>query len=81
VSYTRPDAQCRASFELLANPVKKTVDVYLRDRLVASYPVVVQGIDQPTDDDFIQRVKRQMRSYYSSDDISTARFLVRSLMN
>jgi hypothetical protein len=61
--------------------VKKTVDVFLKDQLVASYPVVVQATDPPTDDDFIQRVKQQMRSYYSSDDIRAARFLVRSLMD
>lgn len=38
-------------------PVKKTVDVFLKDELVASYPVVVQAIDRPTDADFIERVK------------------------
>ena len=29
--------------------MRKTVDVFLRDQLVASYPVVVEAIDQPTD--------------------------------
>lgn len=53
----------------------------LRDQLVASYPVVVEAIDQPTDDDFIERVKQQMRSYYSGDDIRAAKFLVRSFMD
>jgi hypothetical protein len=28
--------------------MRKTVDVYLKDRLIASYPVVVQSIDPPT---------------------------------
>ena len=50
-------------------PVRKTVDVFLKDKLVASYPVVVEAIDRPTDDDFIARVKEQMQSYYSSADI------------
>jgi hypothetical protein len=49
----------------------------VKDQLVASYPVVVAAIDQPTDEDFIERVKKSMRSYYSSDDIKTARFIVR----
>ena len=49
--------------------VRKTVDVFLKDKLVASYPVVVDAIDRPTDDDFIARVKEQMQSYYSSADI------------
>ena len=49
--------------------VRKTVDVFLKDKLVASYPVVVDAIDRPTDDDFIARVKEQMQSYYRSADI------------
>ena len=61
--------------------MKKTVDVFLRDELVASYPVVVQGIDRPTDADFIERVKQSMRSYYSTDDIQAARFFVRTLLD
>jgi hypothetical protein len=60
-------------------PVRKTVDVFLKDKLVASYPVVVEAIDRPTDDDFIARVKKQMRRHYSSEDIKTAKFLVRSV--
>jgi hypothetical protein len=61
--------------------MRKTVDVFLRDQLVASYPVVMEAIDQPTDADFIERVKELMRSYYSSDDIQAARFLVRGLLD
>ena len=41
--------------------MRKTVDVFLKDKLVASYPVVVEAIDRPADDDFIARVKKQMR--------------------
>ena len=61
--------------------MRKTVDVFLRDQLVASYPVVVEAIDQPTDADFIERVKVLMRSYYSTDDIQAAKFLVRGLLD
>jgi hypothetical protein len=60
--------------------VRKTVDVFLQDKLVASYPVIVEGIDRPTDDDFIARVKKQMESHYSSEDIQSARFLIRSVL-
>ena len=61
-------------------PVRKTVDVFLKDKLVASYPVVVEAIDGPADDDFIARVKQQMQGHYSNDDIQSARFLVRSVL-
>jgi hypothetical protein len=57
--------------------MRKTVDVYVRDRLVASYPIVVKALDRPTDDDFIEGIKQQMRRYYCSEDIRAARFVVR----
>ena len=59
--------------------MKKTVDVFLRDELVASYPIVVQAIDRPSDDDFIEQVKELMRSFYSAEDIQAARLFVRTL--
>ena len=49
--------------------MRKTVDVYLKDRLIASYPVVAKAIDRPTDDDFVERIKQQMRAYYRGEDI------------
>jgi hypothetical protein len=61
--------------------MRKTVDVFLKDKLIASYPVVVERIDQPTDDDFIVRVKERMRSNYSVEDIQSARFLVRCILD
>jgi len=64
-----------------AAQVKKTVDVFLRDELVASYPVVVHGIERPSDDDFIEQVRELMRSYYSAEDIQAARFIVRNLLH
>jgi hypothetical protein len=42
--------------------MRKTVDVYLKDRLVASYPVLAKAADRPTDDDFVERIKQQMRA-------------------
>jgi hypothetical protein len=57
--------------------MRKTVDVYLKDRLIASYPVVAKAVDRPTDDEFVERIKQQMRSYHRSEDIQVARFVVR----
>jgi hypothetical protein len=34
-------------------------------------------MDRPTDDDFIERIKQQMRRYYRIEDLMAARFVVR----
>jgi hypothetical protein len=80
----RPESQTTALAGPSPQPIKdravdmrKTVDVFVQDRLVASYPVVAMAIDRPTDDDFIERIKQQMRHYYRSEDIEAARFVVR----
>ena len=57
--------------------MRKTVDVYLKDRLIASYPVMAKAADRPTDDEFVERIKQQMRSYDRNEDIQAARFVVR----
>jgi hypothetical protein len=61
---------------------QKIVDVFLRDRLVASYPVVLT-LDRPVmDEDFVDRVKEQMCvGSFSPDDVACARFIVRSLLD
>lgn len=61
--------------------MKKTVDVFLRDRLVASYPVVVGELDRPMDDDYTSLVKSYMRRLYSGREIAAARFVVRGLLD
>ncbi|WP_395711062.1 hypothetical protein [Reyranella sp.] len=59
---------------------RKIVDVFLRDRLVASYPVVLTFDRRVIDEDFVDRVKEQMRvGSFSPDDVAGARFVVRSL--
>jgi len=63
-----------------SHSVRKTVDVFLRDRLVASYPVVAANIDRPMDSDYTAHVRRYMRRYYSSRDIASAKFVVRGLV-
>jgi hypothetical protein len=56
--------------------VRKTVDVFLGDRLVASYRVVLEA-NNPTDQDFIEHIRRYMRRHYSKEDLAAARFAVR----
>jgi hypothetical protein len=61
---------------------KKIVEVFIRDKRVASYPVVITLDRIVTDEDFVERVIEQMRAgNYSPDDISAARFVVRSLLD
>jgi hypothetical protein len=52
----RPESQTTALAGPSPQPIKdgavdvrKTVDVFVQDRLVASYPVVAMAIDRPTD--------------------------------
>jgi hypothetical protein len=61
--YVVSPALCREPIKDGGLDVKKTVDVSVQDLLVASYPVVAKAVDRPTDDDFVERIKQQMRSY------------------
>ena len=60
--------------------MKKTVDDFLMDRLVARYPVVVGDIDRPDDEDYTAAIKRYMRRHYSMREIVRAKFVVRDLL-
>ena len=59
--------------------VERIVDVFLTDRLVASYPIIS---DVPISDrDFIDRAKECMRDdNYTADDIATAKFNLRTIL-
>jgi hypothetical protein len=58
--------------------VRKIVDVFVRDTLKGSYPVIVERQGRPAEDDFIDQVRNGMdRGYYSADDIKVAKFVVR----
>jgi len=61
--------------------MKKIVDVFVTDRIVASYPVVAERLAGPTlnDGHFVEVVKPQMQNAgcYSSDERAAARFMVR----
>jgi hypothetical protein len=56
--------------------MRKTVDVFLKDRRIASYPVVVD-VDRPDDDDYTAEIKRYMNRHYSQGEIVAAKFIVR----
>ena len=60
--------------------LRKTVDVFLGDRLVASYPVVLEA-NNPTDQDFIEHIRRYIRRHYSKDEMAVARFVVRGVLD
>lgn len=58
--------------------MRKVIDVFFKDRLVASYPVVLEALERPSDEEFVSAVKRQMRvGIYSRIEIKQARFVVR----
>jgi hypothetical protein len=60
---------------------EKVVDVFLKDRLVASYPVALGMLNGPTaDQDYIELAKDAMREDgYSAEDIAGAKFSVRAV--
>jgi hypothetical protein len=59
-------------------PVTKIVDVFVRDHLKGSYPVVIECQGSPAEDAFVDQVRNGMdRGFYSADDIKVAKFVVR----
>ena len=58
--------------------VMKIVDVFVRDTLKGSYPVVVECQGRPAEDEFVDQVRNGMdRGFYSADDVKVAKFVVR----
>jgi hypothetical protein len=56
----------------------KIVDVFVRDTLKGSYPVVIECQGRPAEDEFVRQVRGSMdRGFYSADDIKVAKFVVR----
>ena len=60
---------------------EKVVDVVLRDRLVASYPVVLDRLNAAlSEQDYIGLARDSMRENgYTAEDIAEAKFSVRSV--
>jgi hypothetical protein len=66
--------------------MKKIVDVFVRDRLVASYPIAAEplaGGPTPNDEHFVELMKAQMQGAgsYSKEELAAARFVVRGLLD
>jgi hypothetical protein len=66
--------------------MKKIVDVFVMDRLVASYPIVAEELaGGPTSNDerFVELVKAQMQGAgsYSKEELAAAKFVVRGLLD
>jgi hypothetical protein len=58
--------------------MRKIVDVYIFDKLRASYPVLLSRLEEPSDEDFVEHVREQMRlGSYAEHEIASARFIVR----
>ena len=58
--------------------MRKIVEVFVNDTRRAAYPVVLQELDRPSDEDFIECIRRQMRGGpYTAQEIKVARFVVR----
>jgi hypothetical protein len=62
--------------------MKKIVDVFLKDRLVGSYPVTRKMLNAPISDrDYIELAKSCMRENgYSAEDTADAKFSIRSVL-
>jgi hypothetical protein len=60
---------------------EKVVDVVLRDKLVASYPVVLDRLNAAiSEQDFIGLARHSMREDgYAAEDIAEAKFSVRNV--
>lgn len=57
---------------------RRIIDVFLHDRLVASYPVVINdGRTALSSEDFVEELKEQLRQRVPGFDVVLARFVVR----
>jgi hypothetical protein len=62
--------------------VRKIVEVFVNDRRRAAYPVVLQALDRPSDEEFVEQVRRQMRvGPYTALEVQAARFIVRDTVS
>jgi hypothetical protein len=58
--------------------MRKIVEVFVNDSRRAAYPVVLQELDRPSDEDFIEYIRKQMRGGpYTAHEIKVAKFIVR----
>ena len=58
--------------------MRKVVDVFIRDALKGSYPVVIDCQDRPGEDELVDQLRNGLdRGFHSADDIQVARLVVR----
>jgi hypothetical protein len=58
--------------------MRKIVEVFVNDSRRAAYPVVLQELDRPSDEEFIKHIRKQMLGGpYTAQEIKAAKFLVR----
>jgi hypothetical protein len=58
--------------------MRKIVEVFVNDMRRAAYPVVLRELDRPSDGEFIEHVRQQMRvGPYTALEVEAARFIVR----
>ena len=57
--------------------MRKIVEVFVNDIRRAAYPVVLQELDRPSDEEFIKHIRKQMLGGpYTAQEIKTAKFLI-----
>jgi hypothetical protein len=61
--------------------MRKVIEVFVNNiRRAVAYPLVLEELDGPSDEEFIECIRRQMRrGPYSAAEIKAARFVVRDL--
>jgi hypothetical protein len=61
--------------------MRKVVEVFVNDTRRAAYPVVLQELDRPSDEEFIEHIRKQMRvGPYTALEAKAARFIVRETL-
>jgi hypothetical protein len=57
--------------------MRRLVDVFIGDKLRATYPVILDEPLTPSDTDFVAFIRRRMPETYTPEEISAAKFVVR----
>jgi len=58
--------------------MRRIVEVFVNDTRRAAYPVVLRELDRPSEHEYIEYIRKQMRGGpYTANEIKAARFIVR----
>lgn len=55
---------------------RRIVDVFIRDRLLASYPVVLELNEPITDEEYVEAIRQRLRDS-KTPDLEHAKFVIR----